>query len=444
MKSNLIKLLGCVWLFWLLVMSARAQIHTDQNGLKTSVIDDVNAAAAQAMRYEVATIGFNSFHWQLGGIITVELFHKSYSTGYERYIIDNGFGRGINSGNPQLYLAESAGVSHLAKVVLGQAYDQPSAYGDAVNKIMPVYVDVREYGMYRVKITYQQVRVETIDGINQIKINTAPSGVQIGEFTVSTLLDIPVTSTQNLMISGIGPHYLSQGNVGIGTTTPQAKLHVKGGGMVLGSNNVELNTDGHLSLGDLTRSTNPDYSNWSSESTLLLNGLDYTTIGFHDSGNRGDFIRAGNGTIELGYDGCCGHANIKLPEGIWNSAGNVGIGLTNPSEKLTVNGKIKANEIRVNAQGMPDYVFAPAYQKLSLSEIENYIQKHKHLPEIPSAAEAEKNGLELGEMNKLLLKKIEELTLHLIDQDKELKAHKQKETDQEKRLRALEEMLLKR
>ncbi|RDC55866.1 hypothetical protein DU508_16535 [Pedobacter chinensis] len=118
--------------------------------------------------------------------------------------------------------------------------------------------------------------------------------------------------------------------------------------------------------------------------------------------------------------------------------GNVGIGLTNPSEKLTVNGKIKAREIRVDVQGMPDYVFEPGHQKTSLPELERYIQKYKHLPEIPSAAEAEKHGIELGEMNKLLLKKIEELTLHLIEKSKELKTYEQVNRSQSKRLGALE------
>jgi hypothetical protein len=100
--------------------------------------------------------------------------------------------------------------------------------------------------------------------------------------------------------------------------------------------------------------------------------------------------------------------------------GNVGINISNPSEKLTVNGKIKAREIRVDAIGMPDYVFATKYELLPLSALEKYIHQYQHLPEIPSAAEAEKNGIALGEMNKLLLKKIEELTLHLIEHERKM------------------------
>ena len=100
------------------------------------------------------------------------------------------------------------------------------------------------------------------------------------------------------------------------------------------------------------------------------------------------------------------------------SGGNVGIGMANPTEKLTVNGKIKANEIRVDGAGAPDYVFEESYKAASLEEVESYIKRNKHLPEVPSAKEFERDGMAVGEMNKLLLKKIEELTLHVIEMNK--------------------------
>jgi hypothetical protein len=128
--------------------------------------------------------------------------------------------------------------------------------------------------------------------------------------------------------------------------------------------------------------------------------------------------------------------------------GNVGIGTDLPSEKLTVNGKIRARAIRVDVDAMPDYVFAPKYELLPLPELEKFIQVYNHLPEVPSAKEAEKNGIELGEMNKILLKKIEELTLHLIEKDKALAAQladinvlKKNTTDQQEMLSALQEQV---
>lgn len=98
------------------------------------------------------------------------------------------------------------------------------------------------------------------------------------------------------------------------------------------------------------------------------------------------------------------------------SGGNVGIGTTNPTEKLAVNGTIRSKEIKVESANWPDYVFEEAYQMKSLPEVEAFIKANKHLPGIPKAAEVQENGVELGEMNRKLLEKVEELTLYLIQE----------------------------
>ncbi len=99
---------------------------------------------------------------------------------------------------------------------------------------------------------------------------------------------------------------------------------------------------------------------------------------------------------------------------------NVGIGTLTPQEKLSVNGKIRAKEIKVEATNWPDYVFKQNYDLMPLQQLETYIKANGHLPGVPSAQKAQQEGVELGEMNKILLKKIEELTLHLIEKDKQL------------------------
>ena len=114
----------------------------------------------------------------------------------------------------------------------------------------------------------------------------------------------------------------------------------------------------------------------------------------------------------------------------WNSLlglhilpnGNIGIGTINPVATLSVNGNIVAKEIKVKTDIVaPDYVFESGYDLMSLREIETFVNQKKHLPGVPSAKVIEKEGLDIAKMNFLLLQKIEELTLHLIEKEKELK-----------------------
>jgi len=101
--------------------------------------------------------------------------------------------------------------------------------------------------------------------------------------------------------------------------------------------------------------------------------------------------------------------------------GNVGIGRPDPYYKLDVVGIIRAHEVKVNTSPGADFVFNEDYTLKSLNEVSDFIQANKHLPEIPSAADMVNNGLDMGEFQIKLLQKIEELTLYVIEQDKQLK-----------------------
>jgi hypothetical protein len=105
-----------------------------------------------------------------------------------------------------------------------------------------------------------------------------------------------------------------------------------------------------------------------------------------------------------------------------NQNGNLGLGTRAPDEKLSVNGKIHAQEVRIDVTNWPvwpDYVFEPDYSLRPLGDVKKYIELNHHLPEIPSAQEVSKEGINLGEMNAKLLKKVEELTLYLLELKKE-------------------------
>ncbi|MCC9073593.1 hypothetical protein LNQ49_18605 [Flavobacterium sp. F-65] len=209
------------------------------------------------------------------------------------------------------------------------------------------------------------------------KVKTTASKAEIEDFY-----------TDALTIKG------SNANVGIGTNIPIEKFNINGGT----GEGAQFDTKMALTK---TSSTGNIQS-----AKIVLNGVD---------SNWGNLVfkvktTASKAEIEDFYTDAL---TIK------GSNANIGIGTSNPDEKLTVKGKIHAQEVRIDLNfPAPDYVFANDYKLKSLKEVEEFIKQNSHLPEIPSAEEIEKNGLMLAEMNMSLLKKIEELTLYTIEQDK--------------------------
>lgn len=90
--------------------------------------------------------------------------------------------------------------------------------------------------------------------------------------------------------------------------------------------------------------------------------------------------------------------------------------------KLSVDGDMIAKRCVIQVTSWADYVFAPGYNLSPLADVEAFIARNKHLPDVPSEAEVKEKGIEMGEMNAILLKKVEELTLYLIQLKKDSEA----------------------
>jgi hypothetical protein len=172
---------------------------------------------------------------------------------------------------------------------------------------------------------------------------------------------------------------LNTGSVGIGTTSPRTKLDVVG----------------ELSLAQSTYGIR------------LYNGV----------GNNWAYIKSASPTTGAAMTLGDAMGDLITLDG----AGHVGIGTTNTfGYKLAVNGSAIFTEARVKLYGnWPDYVFGKKYNLMPLKDLENYISANNHLPNIPSASEVQKEGINLGDMNAKLLEKIEELTLYIIELKKE-------------------------
>ena len=195
-----------------------------------------------------------------------------------------------------------------------------------------------------------------------------------------------------------GNSFIASGNFGIGTTNPLAKLEVRNGNIIVRNFENRLNESAimiahSISIGEYdTFGTSVRTFTESADANTYA--LQFFTQQSHQTGQTEKLRIQGNG--------------------------NVGIGTTKPDSKLTVAGNIHAQEVKVTVNAGADFVFENDYNLPSLDSVDKFIKKHNHLPEIASAEVMKKEGLNLSEMNIKLLQKVEEMTLYIIEQNKQI------------------------
>ena len=259
----------------------------------------------------------------------------------------------------------------------------------------------------------------------------------------------------------------TSGNIGIGNSAPTAKLDINEGSAAVGVR-VTTASDANVRLNDGTSDV-AEFRNVGTSSTRLVTlaarplilgtlaaqpiiistsnveamRVDVTGnvgIGTSSPGMKLDVRQTGSGPNNYGiyayangagtnnyaayFDAGGATNNYALYTNIGNvvlaaTTGNVGIGTSNPTQKLSVNGTVRAKEIVVDT-AWSDYVFEEGYRLAPLSEVEAHIKSQKHLDGVPSAREVAEGGIRVGDIEAKLLAKIEELTLHQIAQEKRL------------------------
>jgi hypothetical protein len=267
----------------------------------------------------------------------------------------------------------------------------------------------------------------------------------------------------------------SNGNLGLGTTGPRSKLDIWGGilhvtgpdinGTLLAgaqagyawigndylNNGISISPTGQIGVGTSTQHALVSLGSGGGKRFLVYDDPDVNGsqlgFGINMSGNI-DELSIFHST-KNGNDGDISFGKRQNGTGTYTEAmritgaGNVGIGTTDTKTyKFAVNGSAIFTKVVVKEyNNWPDYVFQPNYRLRPLGEVEKYINDHHHLPEVVSAEEVQKNGLDISENQAALLKKIEELTLYVIEQEKKIKAQDQKQAVQDRQFKLMQEQI---
>lgn len=237
-------------------------------------------------------------------------------------------------------------------------------------------------------------------GYEALKQNTGDNVIAIGYEACesNTTSNIFILKQNNVNTTPLIYGNFSNGNVGIGiTTSPEEKLEVAGTAKI---NGFKMST-----------------------------GATYGYVLTSDSN--------GVGTWQPGGTGGGGSLWSQNGSDIYYETGNVCVGTDTPESELTVDGTITTREMKVQLTGWPDFVFENNYKLMPLSKLEKHIKKEKSLPGIPTNKEVVKEGVYVGEMQAKLLEKVEELTLYVIELNKEVGELRKENKDLRQKISAL-------
>ncbi len=244
----------------------------------------------------------------------------------------------------------------------------------------------------------------------------------LGLVSLLVVLTIPIVRAQTWTGSGVQTNTTDAGTFSQLTSTPWGGQH----GLLFNAYKSSTLVNGPLAtFGNTKHSNDASFGSGAGAIMFLANG-----------GNMEFFVSGAS-------PGPNQNVTWGLPKLLITRNGNVAIGTNSfgGQYRLYVAGKIAAyDEIKVftNGTSFPDYVFAPEYKLRSLKDTETYIKENHHLPEVPSAAEIAKEGMSLNGMSEILLKKIEEMTLYLIEMKKDSDILKKENEELKKRLEILE------